>query len=289
MKKLAGDLCKAICGRHTHPLSMAVGGFTQFPTVDELTELRERLEACRVDAEDTVELISTLKFPEFQRDTEFMALYRPDEYAFIDGEVRSSDGGIWPISDYRKITNEHILAHSSAKHCNNQRKSYMVGALARFNLNHEQLHPLARAAATTLGLTAKCANPYFNTVAQLAEIVHAVHESIRLIDLLLSRGIVHEQPVQPSRTSGDGVGACEVPRGILFHQYVIDEGRITSANCVIPTGQNLANIEADMRALVPEILDMPREDIVLRLEMLVRAYDPCISCSTHMVDVKFLE
>ena len=44
-----------------------------------------------------------------------------------------------------------------------------------------------------------------------------------------------------------------------------------------------------MRALVPEILELPREDIVLKLEMLVRAYDPCISCSTHLVDVKFLE
>jgi sulfhydrogenase subunit alpha len=289
MKKLAGDLCKAICGRHTHPLSMTVGGFTQFPKLGELTDLRERLEACRIDAGDTVELISTLKFPEFQRDTEYMALYRPDEYAFIDGDVRSSDGGSWPTSDYRKITNEQIVAHSSAKHASNQRKSYMVGALARFKLNHEQLHPQARAAATTLGLAATCTNPYFNTVAQLVEIVHAVQESIRLIDLLLSHGIVHEQPVEPLRTSGDGVGACEVPRGVLFHQYVIDDGRITAANCIIPTGQNLANIEADMRALVPEILDMPRDDIVLRLEMLVRAYDPCISCSTHMVDVKFLE
>ncbi len=289
MKKLAGDLCRVICGRHTHPLSLTVGGFARFPTLDELSALRTRLEAMLGDIDDTVELLSGLTFPEFQRDTEYLALYRPDEYAFIDGDLRSSDGGTWPATEYRQLTNEHVVAHSSAKHTRHNRESYMVGALARFNLNHAQLHPAALAAAQALGLTAKCTNPYFNTVAQLVEIVHAAHAATAIIDSLLAKGIQIEEPVGPKQLSGEGVGVCEVPRGTLFHRYVIDEGLITSADCVIPTGQNLANIEADMRALVPEILDEPREDIVLKLEMLVRAYDPCISCSTHLVDVKFLE
>ena len=110
-----------------------------------------------------------------------------------------------------------------------------------------------------------------------------------LIDKLLARGIFNEALVAPARLSGVGVGACEVPRGVLFHQYTIEDGLILRADCVIPTGQNLANIEADMRALVPQVLGLPRDEIVLSLEMLVRAYDPCISCSTHLVDVKFLE
>ena len=289
MKKLAGDLCRAICGRHTHPLSLTVGGFTQFPTLDELSELRDRLQAVREDVDDTVELLSGLPFPEFQRDTEYLALYRPEEYAFIDGELRSSDGGSWPATEYRQLTNEHVVPHSSAKHARHRRESYMVGALARFNLNHSQLCADAIEAAKTLGLAPKCTNPYFNTVAQLVEIVHVVNEAIGLIDCLLTRGIQIEEPVRPNQLSGEGVGVCEVPRGVLFHHYVLEEGRIAAADCVVPTGQNLANIEADMRALVPTLLDEPREDIVLKLEMLVRAYDPCISCSTHLIDVKFLE
>lgn len=289
MKKLAGDLCRTLCGRHTHPLSLMVGGFAQFPQLDELTQLRVRLEAVREDVNDTVELLSGLTFPEFERDTEYLALYRPDEYTFIDGQLRSSDGGVWPASEYRQLTNEYVVPHSSAKHTRHLRESYMVGALARFNLNHSQLSPWAKEAAATLGLKPKCTNPYLNTVAQLVEIVHVVQASIETLDELLQRGIQHEAPVAPARLSGEGVGVCEVPRGVLFHRYVIDEGRITAADCVIPTGQNLANIEADMRALVPAILDRPREDVVLQLEMLVRAYDPCISCSTHLVDVKFLE
>jgi coenzyme F420-reducing hydrogenase alpha subunit len=164
----------------------------------------------------------------------------------------------------------------------------MVGALARFNVNHDRLHPKAQAAAAALGLKPICTNPYLNTVAQVVEIVHAVENAIALTDELLERGVRWEEPIPPQRLSGEGVGACEVPRGVLFHNYVIEDGHVLGANCIIPTGQNLANIEADMRALVPQIKDHPRENITLALEMLVRAYDPCISCSTHLLDVKFV-
>ena len=74
----------------------------------------------------------------------------------------------------------------------------------------------------------------------------------------------------------------EVPRGTLVHDYVIGaDGRITSANCVIPTSQNLASIEGDMRAFLPSLVGRPSAEIAHALEMLVRAYDPCVSCSVH--------
>jgi len=288
MKKLAGDLCQAIGGRHTHPIAMTVGGFTHYPGSDELIALRERLEAMRADVDATVELFSTLPMPGFSRDTEYIALHKPDEYCFIDGVIASTDGGAWPVEDYRSVTNETIVPHSSAKHTAHQRESYMVGALARFNVNYDLLHPKAKAAAATLGLKPKNTNPYMNTVAQVVEIVHCVEDAIRLIDTLLARGITWEEPAPPTRLSGEGVGACDVPRGTLFHNYVIEEGKVVGANCIIPTGQNLANIEADMRKLVPEILDRTQEQITQALEMLVRAYDPCISCSAHMLNVQFV-
>ncbi len=287
MKKLSGDLCAVICGRHTHPIAMTVGGFTHFPTTEELYSLRERLEAMLTDVTATVELYQTLPIPDFERDTEYIALRKDSEYSFIDGTIASTDGGTWPVSQYRDVTNEYLVPHSSAKHTANQRQSYMVGALARFNVNHDKLHPQARAAADAMGLKPGCTNPYMNTVAQVVEIAHATYDSITLIDKLLEHGIQWEEPVAPARLSGEGTGACEVPRGILFHNYVIEDGYVVGANCIIPTGQNLANIEADMRALVPQILDRSREDITLALEMLVRAYDPCISCSTHMLNVAF--
>ena len=288
MKRLAGDTCKHICGRHTHPIAMTVGGFTHFPTAENLYELRERYEAARPDVAETVALFQSLPMPQFTRHTEFIALRNEPNYGFIDGEIVSTDGGVWPIEQYRDVTNEYIVEHSSAKHTKNQRESYMVGALARFNVNYDLLHPAAKQAAEALDIKPICANPFMNTVAQVVEIAHCIEEGIELIDELLKREIAWEEPVPPARLSGEGVGSCEVPRGILFHNYEIEKGKIVGANCIIPTGQNLANIEADMRALVPTILDKPQEEIAHSLEMLVRAYDPCISCSTHLLKVDFV-
>lgn len=287
MKKLAGDICATVTGRHTHPIAMTVGGFTYFPKVSELKALRQRLVASRADVKATVELFASLPWPKFERDTEYISLSKPDEYAFIDGEILSSDGDRLPIEDYQKVTNEYLVEHSSAKFTRHNRKSYMVGALARFNNNSEQLHPTAKEAAQTLGLKPKETNPFLNSAAQVVEIVHCVEDAINIIDQLLERGISPEKPAPVNLTNSNGVGACEVPRGILFHHYWIGEdGKLTGANCIIPTNQNIANLEEDMRAFVPQILDKPVDNIRLSLEMLVRAYDPCISCSVHVLKIE---
>ncbi len=289
VKKLAGDLCALIGGRHTHPIAMTVGGFTHLPSVDELKAIRARLVDARKDMDDTVALFKTLPWPQFTRETEYVALSKPDEYAFIDGTITTTDGGAYALKDYRQVTNEKCVEHSSAKHTAHKRDAYMVGALARFNVNAKQLHPRAQEAAEALGLKPICTNPYLNSAAQVVEMVHSVEGAITICDTLIARGIAKEQLPKFNGRGGAGVGACEVPRGILFHNYEIgDDGKITGANCIIPTGQNLANIEADMRALVPQILDQGQDKVTLALEMLVRAYDPCISCSVHLLEVKFV-
>jgi sulfhydrogenase subunit alpha len=288
MKKLSGDLCKVVTGRHTHPIAMTVGGFTHFPSIEELEDLHNRLEQMRTDVDATVELFSSLPWPQFERETEYISLSKPDEYAFIDGEIVSSDGVRLALDDYKQVTNEHLVPHSTAKHTQNKRESYMVGALARFNNNYQHLHPRAKEAADAFGMQPLVTNPYLNSAAQVIEIVHCVEDAIQIIDRLLSSGISFEQPVSSGGSFGDGVGACEVPRGLLIHHYRIGEdGNIQGADCVIPTNQNLANIEADMRTLVPAIADKPTEEIQFDLEMLVRAYDPCISCSVHVLKVDF--
>ena len=290
MKKFAGDLCQVVVGRHTHPIAMTVGGFTSFPTAAQLEDLREQAEGLLADVDATVELFGTLPWPTFERETEYVALVQPDEYGFIDGEIASSDGPRLPISDYRQVTNERLAPHATAKHCAFNRESYMVGALARYNLKHHQLGERAQAAAAHLGLQAPCYRPYMNSAAQVVEIVHCFDDVIRLIDALLERGVQREAPAPVTlRPNARGAGACDVPRGTLFHEYVIDEeGVIQAANCIIPTGQNLGNVDLDMRALVPTLLDKPEDEIRQMMEMLVRAYDPCISCSTHFLNVEFV-
>jgi sulfhydrogenase subunit alpha len=288
MKKVAGDLSAAIGGRHTHPIAMTVGGFTHFPTREELYTLCQRLEGMRVDLDETVNLFKGLPFPSFERETEYIALKAEDGYCLLDGKITDLNGDSWPIEQYREVTNEVIVDHSTAKHAQNQHSSYMVGALARFKLHYMLLHPKAMSIAQEFGLSPDCTNPYMITVAQIVESFHFVEEAISIIGHLLDEGIYPEDPIPPARLSGEGIGACEAPRGTLYHHYVIEDGLITEANCIIPTAQNLANIEADMQEIVSKSMNLPLDETQLALEMLVRAYDPCISCSTHMLDIQWI-
>jgi len=289
IKKLAGDLCAMIGGRHTHPCAMAVGGFTHLPSEADLRDMQARLVDARADMDETIALFATLPWPEFERETEYISLKKDDEYAFIDGTIVTTDGFSYPIEDYRKVTNEWCVPFSTAKWTKHNRDSYMVGALARFNNNHDQLHPRAKEAAAKLGMKPICTNTFLNSAAQAVEMVHSIEDSIEIIDELLTRGIQPEEPPEVDVKAGEGTGSCDVPRGILFHNYVYDENGIcVKANCIIPTNQNYANLNADMQALLPQILDKPQEEIRLMMEMLVRAYDPCISCSTHFLTVTFV-
>ncbi|GAB6183951.1 Ni/Fe hydrogenase subunit alpha [Thermodesulfovibrio hydrogeniphilus] len=296
MKRLCNELCDILVGRHVHPISAVIGGFTKLPSENDLREMHKRLLELRTDMEYTVELFTNLKFPEFERDTEYVALVNDeDEYPLLYGDIGSTDGYRVDKHEYKNVVNEFIVPYASAKRTKWHRDSYAVGALARFNLNHEKLHPKAKEAANVLNLKPKCINPYLNTVAQIVESVHCVEDAIRIVELLLNKGINYDEIVIPDINehgilpvkAGEGVGAVEVPRGLLIHHYECDEkGIFRNANCVIPTNQNTHNIELDMIELVPKILDKSPDEIRLALEMLVRAYDPCISCSVHMVELK---
>jgi coenzyme F420-reducing hydrogenase alpha subunit len=287
MKKLAYNLAEILAGRKTHPLSCIVGGFAKLPDPRALADIKPRLEAMLQELDTVVEIFQTLNIPDFQRETEYIALEDPWEYAFIRGQIASSDTGMVPVERYLEITNEFCVPHSTAKFTRHRRDSYMVGALARFNINHDLLLPSAKRAAQALGLTAPCHNPFMITAAQLVETFHVVEDSISLIDRILARGLEPEE-VEIKVKAGRGIAAVEAPRGILFHDYTYDENGIcTRANCIIPTNQNHNNIQKDMEALVPQIIERPEAEIQLTLEMLVRAYDPCISCSTHLLKVNF--
>ena len=283
--RLANEMSDLLGGRTTHPQRPVVGGFTKWPTVEEMETLRQKLAGCLPDVEAVASLIKDLagKLPQFTRETEFIGLTHPDEYALYDGDIASTDGGTWPVDQYKEVTNEYLVPQSTAKFTKNKRDSYMVGALARLNLNYDQLTPRAKGVSEAFGLKPTSHNPFMNNVAQLVEVVHSVEESIRLIDDVLNNGIKDEKPSVSIR-AGRGSGSTEVPRGILFHEYEYNkDGECVWANCVIPTNQNHANIQKDLEALVPEVKDRPKEEIELTAEMLVRAYDPCISCSTHCI------
>jgi len=292
LHRLSNEMSDLICGRTTHPIRLVVGGFSILPTEKELLSLKKDLEQGLETTKKVADVISSVvdSFPDFQRETEYIGLTSDDEYALYDGDIASTDTGRHPdYKNYKKVMKEFVVPYSTAKHAKHKRESYMVGALARFNLNYKMLHPVAKETAAFFDLKPITYNPFMNNVAQLVEFVHNIEDSIKLIDKLAEDGIYAEKPVEAKPRAGRGVGIAEVPRGILVHDYTLDEnGKCEKANCIIPTNQNHANIQKDMEALVPTIIDKTKKQIELILEMLVRAYDPCISCSTHYLDVEFV-
>lgn len=289
LKRVANEICRVLVGRHVHPIGMTIGGFKRVPTRKDLEEVRKVLEGAIPDVEETVGLFEGIKMPELNRATKYCSLRDEDEYALYGGRLYSKDGPLIEVERYKEFITEEVIEYSTAKHARSGDSPIMVGALARFNNNHTHLSSKAKEVAQRLGLIFPCTNPFMNNIAQVVESVHCIYDSLRLLDILSSSGISNGSQEIEIR-AGRGVGVVEAPRGTLYHEYRVDEeGIIRSVNCIIPTAQNLANIERDIEAIVPMILDLPKEEIERRLEMLVRAYDPCISCSTHFLEVKFVE
>ncbi len=283
VKGLGNRLSDAVAGRTTHPISLQVGGVALMPQREQLLSLRDELEQAITDLDTVAGLFKTLKLPDFERETEFVSLGSDEDYPFIGGDLVSSDGVKRLEDDYRQMSNEYVEENNTSKWTKLSRQSYAVGALARYNNNYRNLHPAAKNAARELGLKAVCHKPFMNNVAQLVECYHCVHEAIRLINELTAEtpGQLRAE-VKPS--AGEGVGAVEAPRGILFHHYEYDEdGRIVRANCVVPTTQNNANIHLDLRRLVEQqaAAGVSNAKLEQLCSMLVRSYDPCLSCSVH--------
>ena len=293
LHRLANNWSDLIAGRTTHPVTLVPGGLTKIPTERQLRDLQQQLKDSVADLKAVAEVVLSVaqNIPDFERDTEYVSLKQddPPTYTFYHGDITSTDfDGTVAINDWKTVANEYVVDQSTAKWTKWNRNSYSVGALARFNNNGHLLLPLAKDVAKMFGLEKGCCNPFMNNIAQLVECVHVVEASLQLIDELLTAGLKDEKATS-SPKAGKASGCVEAPRGILFHEYEFDsKGKCVGADICIPTNQNHASIQHDFEKFVPEILDEGEDAVRQKLEMLVRSYDPCISCSTHMLNVRFV-
>ncbi len=288
LKKIGNEILKVIGGRSVHPVNVCVGGFYSWPDTASLKALLPDLEWGLNAAIDSVKWAVTLPYPDLEIDYEFVALHHPEEYAVVEGEVWSSKGNKVSIADYETRYIEEHVKHSNALHGRTaDGNTYLVGPLARLNLNHEQLLPAAQKALKDSGIKLPLKNPYKSLIARAIELVQFYEEAIELVKAYQPDGPAH---VELKLKAGEGAGATEAPRGLLYHRYEIDEnGLVQFAKITPPTAQNLPRIEADLFALAPKIVKMPEAEATLTAEHLVRAYDPCISCATHFLKLKVEE
>jgi coenzyme F420-reducing hydrogenase alpha subunit len=283
LKKLGNRLLEILGGRATNPINVAVGGFYRAPSREQLRALLPELRAARDAAVEVVRWVRQFSYPEFQREYEMVALRHPREYPMNEGRIVSSGGLDIAVPEFHQHFAERQVAHSTALHCVllPDHRSYLVGPLARLNLNRDQLWPLAQQLSDDVGIAWPCHNPHQSLIARGLEVVQSFDEAILLVE--------QYEGCQPARVdyqprAARGCWATEAPRGMIYHEYEIaDDGTLVSAKIIPPTSQNQWQIERDLTDFLPRLLQRSDAAIAADCERLIRAYDPCISCATHFL------
>ena len=286
IKALGNELCTKVGGRSIHPITAVVGGFTHEMSAEDYLEMADKLAAMRPFCEKVVDVFASFQVPQLESEGDFIALREDGHYAVASGRPAFvSDKQEFDALDYREYVEEYPIRHSAAFF--SRRKdtgaTFAASALARINLSWNELTQPARLAAAKAGLRPPVLNPYLNNVAQAVELVDVC---VRCEAYLreLAKGEGSSAPVEFEVKAGRGVGITEAPRGTLIHEVELDaEGRVVHASIITPTVHNLSDTENNVRKVAELLAAQGADEATIRLEVekLVRAYDPCLSCSVH--------
>lgn len=288
VKEAGNFLSTIVGGRAVHPPNGVIGGFTKFPKQDQIHEAIIKLESCREKILKIIDLFYKDQTT-FKRKTNYVGLVN-DDFNFLRGYIKTAYGSLIPEEKYGQHLDEVVLPYSTAIAFNWESKDFMVGALARMNLNKEHLHK------NTIRDTAKylkifpCDCIFNNNLAQAIEMLHEVDNSISLLEKL-EKTIKPEKIIEPKLKSGLGIGVVEAPRGTLYYRLELDkQGVITYADMCIPTQQNAIHLEKDIAKYVTQLLKQKhtKKQISNEVEQMIRAYDPCMSCATNFLKINWI-
>ncbi len=288
MKEFGNHIMKVLSGRYIHGENPVIGGFGKFPTQEELLWLKNRAIQFMPFVYKTVSLFCELEYPDTPEDDTLYVCCEPGDnsYGFWGDEILLSTGKKIFRDDYQKLTNEFVVSHSYAKRSRYEGMPYSVGALARVNNLGERLQGNAGEWYKEYFNQRWKRNPLFHNAAQALEILYCFERIPQLVDEILK---IPEDPplVKYTSNEGKGTGLVEAPRGLLIHHYEITDGLVEHVDIITPTAQNAEDIERYCHIAAQKLLDEGKEaEIRDRMELVVRAFDPCISCSAHLADVK---
>lgn len=280
MRLPLNDLTRLVGGgRGLHPIGTIVGGFTRIPSKEHLRDSRDALIAIRQDAVETLKMVADFEDPGFTLERECVGIRSEQVYAVTVGDIVSNRGMRISEDNYYDKFFEFQMPYANTKQTRlNKTDPIMVGSLARLNIKYDQLGPQAKELAEQVGFSVPDYNPFHNNLAQAIEIVHGLEDCIQMIESLDPKD---EKPHYRVR-AGEGGAITEAPRGLVYHNYVINRrGVVEKANVITPTAHNFMMIERDLKGMSDMLADRPMEEIRRWCELLVRAYDPCFSCSVH--------
>ncbi|MCS7106134.1 MAG: Ni/Fe hydrogenase subunit alpha [Candidatus Aenigmarchaeota archaeon] len=284
VKSAGNALCKLIGGRAVHPIYSTIGGFLKIPEKNEIKEVLTNLKKVREKIFSLLEIFYNSNL-EFSRETIYVALCTPS-FNFLEGEIRSSEGISITEERYWDFVTRVVIPYSQSTAFKFTGKPYRVGALARINLNSIALDEDTKKDAAKYLKKFPSNNIFDNNLAQAIEILHSIDASIKILESyeFKKEGLPKIEPKE-----SEGIGVIEAPRGTLYHMIYLDnEGKVKFGNLVIPTAQNQIQMELDIRDLIEENLDKSKQEIQHLVEMLIRAYDPCFSCASHFLRIKWI-
>ena len=283
IRDVGNKIVEIIGGRTVHPLTSCIGGLRQAPDSEKLKKLFDDCRNILPLSIKLAELFANLNYPDFIRKTHFVSLTSYSEYAIYGGKLKVNGMELEPKEFLSRIK-EFQAKDKVAKRTHFEDKSYMVGALARLNNNRDRLNLEAGKLLEKSPLKFPCYNPFYNILAQAIEIVHCLEEAARILTRIISEWDANKGlSIEPTNRTGEGVGAIEAPRGTLFYDIKVKNGITESINIITPTAQNLANLEDDLEEIekLGGFKNLSREQKEDKIKMLIRAYDPCVTCSVH--------
>ncbi|MBR9679069.1 MAG: Ni/Fe hydrogenase subunit alpha [Nanoarchaeota archaeon] len=278
IKRVGNLMVKIVGGRAIQPITPKVNGFKKLPSKDELNNLLKELKNVRPLVLKFLQIFSQLQYPNFWRECNHYCTTSPT-YSMIRGRPDSFRGHSFPVQEFQKHVKEIVIPYSTAKFSRIQGETYMVGALPRLNVNSHKLTPEAK---EWLFKTPSF-NTFHNDFAQVIELIHLVDNSINVLEGFE----VKKENTNFTFKPGVGFSSTEAPRGTLYHNYEFNkEGRVVKADILTPTAQNLPNLENDIKEYLSQLISKGEKEILWGCERMIRAYDPCISCSTHFLKLK---
>lgn len=284
LQKLGNQLIQLLGARSVHPVGACVGGFYHAPSLQSVESLLQKFKEGLSDAEDLLQWVSDLDFPDEQQEFICVALQHSSEYAMNEGDIISDQGLRIAINEFDHYFQEEQVPYSNALHCTLEGKSYLLGPLSRVNLNYAHLPAIIKKIIAKTKISFPSKNMFHSIVARAVEICFAFHETIRLLE---NYHLPDASRVTVTPKAGIGFGCTEAPRGLLWHRYELDEkGMVRTSRIVPPTSQNQGRIEEDLKYSLEQYgLTRNEQEIRAYSEKIIRNYDPCISCATHFLNL----
>ena len=305
LRKFGQQIIKTLGGRKIHPVFAIPGGVNKALTIAERDSMLEGIDAATETLKIGLQIMKEWaaknmedinKFAVFP--TGYFGLTTPENgLELYDGDIRliSQEGKLlekFPVANYLDHIAEHVESWSYLKFPYYKKLGYpggvyRVGPLGRLNLAEKIDTPLANAELKifkSLNNGKMVENTLYYHYARLIEALFAV-ERVRV--LCEDKDITNTDILNTRKNyTGHGVGVIEAPRGTLIHDYAADEnGKLLKVNLIVSTGHNNWAMTNAVDSVAKTYVKGPdiHEGMLNRVEAAIRAYDPCLSCSTHAV------